>query len=167
MNKAVLLDRDGVINIERGDYTYLPEDFVVIDGVAAAINLLKKAGYFVIIITNQAGIAKMRYTVQQMKACHQKMQKECSDQIDAVYYAPLHPSVSESLARKPGSLMFERAIAKFNLDPKECWMVGDKQRDLDPAKSLGIKTIGVGSLPMVADHLRQDLWHCVDLILEN
>jgi D-glycero-D-manno-heptose 1,7-bisphosphate phosphatase len=167
MNKAVLLDRDGVINIERGDYTYLPEDFELITGVAAAIDLLKKAGYLVIVITNQAGIAKGRYSVEQMKLCHQQMQHECSGQIDHVYYAPLHPSVSESLARKPGSLLFERAIAKFNLDPKACWMVGDKQRDLDPAKSLGIKTIGVGSLPLEADHLRQDLWHCLDLLVDS
>lgn len=167
MSKAVLLDRDGVINVERGDYTYLQEDFELIKGVPDAISLFKDAGYLVIVITNQAGIAKGRYTMEQMKACHQKMQSECSEQIDAVYYAPLHPSVSESLGRKPGSLLFERAIAKFNLEPSACWMVGDKQRDLDPAKGLGIKTIGVGLLPLKADHLRQDLWHCVDLIING
>jgi D-glycero-D-manno-heptose 1,7-bisphosphate phosphatase len=140
---------------------------VLIDGVAAAIDLFKKAKYLVIVITNQAGIAKGRYTIEQMRACHQKMQNACAGQIDAVYFAPLHPSVSESLARKPGSLLFERAIAKFNLDPTACWMVGDKQRDLDPAKSLGLKTIGVGSLPLEADHLRQNLWDCVDAITRS
>lgn len=164
--KAVFLDRDGVINRERGEYTYLTQDFELIDGVVESIAKIKSAGYKVIVITNQAGIAKGLYTVDQMKECHLKMQEACSNQIDAIYYAPLHPSVSESLARKPDRLMFERAIAKFDIDPAQSWMIGDKMRDLIPAKALEIETILVSHTEKgpEADHQRNSLQDCLDLI---
>ena len=164
--RAVFLDRDGVINRERGAYTYRLDDFELIGEVSTAISMIKAKGFKVIVITNQAGIAKGLYTVGQMKACHAIMQEACQDQIDDIYYAPLHPSVSESLARKPGTLMFERAIAKYNIDTVDSWMVGDKMRDLIPAKALGINTILVGDQPMdkEADYRRTDLFNCLDLI---
>ncbi len=164
--KAVFLDRDGVINRERGEYTYLTKDFELIEGVVESIAKIKGYGYKVIVITNQAGIAKGIYSEEQMKACHDKMQEACSHQIDAIYFAPLHPSVSESLARKPGSLMFERAIAKFDIDVAQSWMVGDKMRDLIPAKALGMSTILVSEegKGADADHQRRSLFHSLDLI---
>ena len=64
--------------------------------------------------------------------------------IDDFYYAPLHPEISESLSRKPDSLMFERAIAKYNIAVSESYMIGDKERDLIPARKLGIATIILG-----------------------
>lgn len=164
--KAVFLDRDGVINRERGEYTFRIKDFELIEGVVDSIDKIKSAGYKVIVITNQAGIAKGLYSVEQMKACHLKMQEACSNQFDAIYFAPLHPSISESLARKPGSLMFERAMAKFDIDVSESWMVGDKMRDLIPAKALGIRTILVGEAERgsEADHQRDSLYDSIDLI---
>ncbi len=164
--KAVFLDRDGVINRERGEYTYLTKDFELIEGVVESIDKIKGYGYKVIVITNQAGIVKGIYSVEQMKACHDKMQEACSHQIDAIYFAPLHPSVSESLARKPGSLMFERAIAKFDIDVAQSWMVGDKMRDLIPAKALGMSTILISEegKETDADHQRKSLFHSLDLI---
>jgi D-glycero-D-manno-heptose 1,7-bisphosphate phosphatase len=164
--KAVFLDRDGVINRERGEYTYLPEDFELIEGVVDAIDQVKSAGFKVIVITNQAGIAKGLYNVDQMKACHLKMQEACSNQIDAIYFAPLHPSVSESLARKPDSLMFERAITNFDIDTSSSWMVGDKMRDLIPAKALGLNTILVSAAEKgsEADYQRDSLYDSLDLI---
>src|SRR5688572_17454743 len=127
---CVFLDRDGVLNAERGDYTYRTEDFEIINGVPEALNLLKENGYLLIVITNQAGIAKGLYTKEQVFACHDKLQHACGNIIDALYFAPLHPTVSESLSRKPDSLMLEKAIAKFNIDPEKSWLVGDKKRDL-------------------------------------
>lgn len=164
--KAVFLDRDGVINRERGTYTYLPGEFELIEGVVESIARLKAIGYLVIVITNQAGIAKGIYTTEDMKACHRKMQQACGHAIDGIYYAPLHPSVSASLARKPERLMFERAIAKFSIDATASWMVGDKMRDLIPAKALGLHTVLVGTADPgpEADHHRPSLFDSLDII---
>lgn len=144
MRKAVFIDRDGVINVERGDYTHLPEDFVLEEGVEEALRLLKSLDFLTIIVTNQAGIAKGLYSHDDVALCHQKMHQLLPALIDDVFYASWHPSFSESLSRKPGSLMFERALALHEIDPGQSWMVGDNERDLVPAKKLGIRTIAIG-----------------------
>ena len=117
MNKCIFLDRDGVLNVERGDYTYEPEDFIIEDRVPEAIQLIKEAGYLAIVITNQAGISKGLYTRKQMQACHGILMEKTGHLIDHIYYSPYHPSFSESLTRKPETLMIEKAIAKFDIDP--------------------------------------------------
>jgi D-glycero-D-manno-heptose 1,7-bisphosphate phosphatase len=141
MNKCVFLDRDGVLNQDRVDYVYRIEDWVTPDGALEALRLLKEHGYLLVVVTNQSGIAKGIYTRDDMHACHRHLQALCNGAIDAFYYAPYHPAISESLTRKPDSLMFERAIAKFQIDPAASWMVGDKPRDLEPARKLGIGTL--------------------------
>lgn len=167
MSKCVFLDRDGVLNVERGDYTYLTDDFVIIDGVLKALNQLKKAGYLLIVITNQAGISRGRYTREQMQQCHNKLQKMCGGIIDHIYYSPYHPTITESISRKPDSLMFEKAIAKFDIDSSLSWMVGDKERDLIPATKMGLQTILVSEEPSpTADHRSENLLKATrDIIL--
>ena len=157
-NKCVFLDRDGVLNEERGDYTYLLDDFVVAAGVAEALALLKAQGYLLVVVTNQGGIAKGLYTKADMLACHDKLQAACGHLIDYLYYAPAHPSVSASLARKPDSLMLERALARFQIDPGQSWLVGDRLRDVAAAQKVGVAAILVGAeetappgVPQVAD----------------
>jgi len=76
-----------------------------------------------------------------MHACHAYFQQQSGGLIEAFYYAPGHPDYSESLSRKPGTLLFERAIAKYGIDPAQSWMIGDKERDLVPAKKLGMQTV--------------------------
>ncbi|AKQ46067.1 D,D-heptose 1,7-bisphosphate phosphatase [Rufibacter radiotolerans] len=162
--KAVFLDRDGVLNVERGDYTWRTHEFEVAPGVPEALALLKQAGYLLIVITNQGGIAKGLYTKEDALACHQKLQTAAGEVIDAIYMAPGHPSSSESLSRKPDSLMLERAIAKFNLDPSACWMVGDQLRDIKAARKSGVPAILVGphapvtDVPQKADLLEAAQW---------
>ncbi len=138
---CVFLDRDGVLNAERGEYTFRPEEFEILPGVPEALQLLKATGFLLIVITNQAGIAKGLYTREHVWACHEKLQQACGNLIDALYYAPMHPSVSESLSRKPDSLLLEKAIARFNLDPHSSWLVGDRKRDLEAAAKVGVKGI--------------------------
>jgi len=144
MNRCVFLDRDGVLNKDNPDYTYRVEDFEILPGVIEAITSLKEAGYLIVVITNQSGIAQKIYTEAQMKECHAYLQAACGDRIDYFYFCPHHPSVTASLARKPGTLMFEKAIARFDIDVKTSWMVGDRGRDIIPARDLGIATIQVG-----------------------
>lgn len=142
--KAIFLDRDGVINVERGDYTFRTEDFHIIPGVKEAVRKFHKAGFLICVITNQAGISLGRYTVDQMKVCHDLM-KAAIPEISAVYYCPYHPEVTKSLARKPSTLMFERAIARFRIDPDLSAMIGDRERDLIPARKLNMKTFMITS----------------------
>ena len=142
-NKCVFLDRDGVINKDYVDYVYSAEKLEILPGVVEALQAFKTAGYLVIVVTNQSGIAKGIYTREQMHETHRLIQEVCGYAIDHIFYAPWHPSISKCLTRKPGSLMFERAIARYKIDPAASWMVGDKDRDLVPAHKLGIKTVQV------------------------
>jgi D-glycero-D-manno-heptose 1,7-bisphosphate phosphatase len=141
MNKCIFLDRDGVINVDHVDYTYRLDHFVIIDGVIEALKKFKEAGYLLVVITNQSGISKGIYKYEDMVLCHDELQKQCGNLIDAFYHSPYHEKFTASLTRKPGSLMFEKAIAKFDIDISKSWMIGDKERDLVPARKLGIKTI--------------------------
>ncbi|WP_426492760.1 D-glycero-alpha-D-manno-heptose-1,7-bisphosphate 7-phosphatase [Hymenobacter sp. 102] len=144
MNKAIFLDRDGVLNNEIGEYVWELEKFVVSEGVPESLARLKAAGYYLVVVTNQAGIAKGLYTAAHVQACHQKLQDAAGGLIDAFYFAPGHPQVSESLARKPGSLMLEKALARFRLDATRCWMVGDRLRDIEAGQRVGVRGILVG-----------------------
>ena len=165
--KCVFLDRDGVLNRERGDYTYLLDDFEVLPGVPEALALLKNNGYLLIVVTNQGGVAKGLYTRKDVMACHQKLQDSCEQLIDAMYYAPSHPNFSESLSRKPDSLMLERAIAKYNIDVAQSWMVGDSLRDIEAADKVGVRSILVGDKYEAGTypvHVK-DLWEATQVIV--
>jgi D-glycero-D-manno-heptose 1,7-bisphosphate phosphatase len=168
LKKCIFLDRDGVINKDYVDYVYSADKLEILPKVKEAMAAFKEAGYLIIIITNQSGIAKGLYTREQMHECHELIQESCDRLIDYIYYAPGHPSVSESLSRKPGSLMFERAIAKFDIDISQSWMIGDKDRDLIPAKKLGLKTIQVDYNDSThADYKVSDLYACTNVILNK
>ncbi|MFY0600216.1 MAG: HAD-IIIA family hydrolase [Cyclobacteriaceae bacterium] len=166
MNKCVFLDRDGVLNKDFVDYAYTLDRFIILDGVREAVTMLKEAGYLLVIVTNQSGIVKGVYTREQMHECHAYMQKELNNQIDKIYYSPWHQTHSESLARKPGTLMFEKAIAKFDIDVSKSWMIGDKERDLIPAIKMKLKTIQVdGHDDKMADFVEPDLLGAAKKIL--
>jgi D-glycero-D-manno-heptose 1,7-bisphosphate phosphatase len=143
-SNAVFLDRDGVLNKDNTNYTYRVADFQILSGVIEALQVLHQAGYKLIVVTNQSGIAQGIYTHADVAACHAYMQQQCDHVIDHFYYSPYHPSATHSLSRKPGTLMFEKAQAKFNIDFGQSWMVGDRGRDIMPARQLGIRTIQIG-----------------------
>ena len=170
MNKCVFLDRDGVLNVERGDYTWELDDFVIPDSVPNAIERIKEAGFQAIVVTNQAGLSKGLYDRKQMNACHDKLQQTVGDLLDKIYYSPYHPSVTESLTRKPDTLMLEKAQAKFDIDMRASWLVGDRERDIKCGKQMGLKTILISdqkSNETQADFLASDLSSAVDLILNK
>lgn len=144
MNKCIFLDRDGVLNEDNPNYTYRVESFKILPGVVEGLQRLKRAGYLLVVVTNQSGIAQGLYTQQQMEACHEFFQQQSGNIIDHFYFCPYHPTVTASLSRKPGSLMFEKAKAKFNIDFAQSCMIGDRGRDIIPARALGIQTIQIG-----------------------
>ncbi len=138
---CIFLDRDGVLNEERGEYTYRLEDFKIIPDVKDTLLNLKNAGYLLIIVTNQAGIAKGIYTEEDVMKCHSYLQNEIGHLIDDIYISPHHPITTESLLRKPDSLMIEKAIAKHKVDPTKSWLIGDSERDIRAAHKAGVKAI--------------------------
>ncbi len=144
MNKAIFLDRDGVLNADKVDYVYKIEDCIILEGVPTALQELKNHGYLLIIITNQSGIAKNLYTKKEVLAIYEYLQKNCNHVFDDHYFAPHHPKyTTESLSRKPDSLMLERAIAKYDIDIAQSWFIGDSNRDMLAGQKIGIRTIKI------------------------
>lgn len=148
MNKCIFLDRDGVLNEEIGTYVFRQEEFKIIGGVKEALSKLKAAGFMLIVITNQSGIAKGLYTKNEVFLCHQVLQNECDNTLDDLYFCPHHEDYNTaSLLKKPNSLMIEKAMAKYNIDPKQSWLVGDQERDLVAGNNVGIQTIHISPKP--------------------
>jgi D-glycero-D-manno-heptose 1,7-bisphosphate phosphatase len=166
MHKTIFLDRDGVLNRDDPKYTFLTTKFHVIPGVPEALYEMKEAGYLLIVVTNQSGIARKIYTRRQMELCHIYLQDACEHVIDHFYFSPYHETVTNSLTKKPGSLLFEKAIARFGIDVKNSWMIGDRSRDLTPAKKLGIRTIQIGDecVEELGDYRVDDLKGASNLI---
>ena len=123
----------------------------------------------IIVVTNQAGISKGIYSREQMHACHRYFQEVSGHLVDKFYYAPDHPIYSESLSRKPNSLMFERAVAAFHVDPSASWMIGDMERDIVPARKMGIATILLASQQQntVADYQVRAMEEVLPIVLSD
>ena len=147
MNRALFIDRDGVINRKGGSYyIYRIEDFVFNSGIFAALKTFSQAGFKIIVITNQGGIAKKSHTEEDTVALHDYMVSRLAEEgvtIAAVYYCPHHPSVSQCRCRKPGNLLFETAIHEHHIDRKSSLMIGDSEIDLEAAAKSGIRGIRV------------------------
>ncbi len=146
-NKAIFLDRDGVINHDPGDYTKSVAEFEILPGVLDTLKKWWDLGYKLIVITNQGGLAKGLYSVHEVEAMHQYFQGQCvmhGFEIEAFYYCPHHEAhTGKCLCRKPGSLLIEKAIHRFNIDPKLSFMFGDRDRDVTCAENAGVKGIKI------------------------
>ncbi len=149
LNKAIFLDRDGVINDNSiAYYIHHLEDFKLNDGVLETLRCFLNKGYLLIVITNQGGIAKKQYTILNVNELHtyfKNILEENGIYLSAIYYCPHHPEISKCLCRKPGTLLFEKAIANFGIDPLKSYMIGDSEHDIIAAEKLNIKGIKVKS----------------------
>lgn len=146
MKKALFLDRDGVLNLDKddGSFTYKVDDFIILQDVVEVLKLAKQKGFMLIVITNQSGIGRGIYSHADVAAVHHKLENSLSAEqvyLDAIYYCPHHPSSSNCICRKPDSVMVEKAIARFNIDPKQSIFVGDKERDIVCARKAGIENV--------------------------
>lgn len=149
MNRCIFLDRDGVLNEDRPDYVYSIDKIIIPEGVNEGLQLLKEAGYLLIVVTNQAGIAKGLYTREDVMKCHQYLQDICGNILDDIYYCPHHPDYdTRSLLRKPDSLMLEKAIAKYDIDVSRSWMIGDAPRDIQAGRRVGVRTVHIRQTPL-------------------
>lgn len=147
-NKFVLLDRDGVINIEKS-YLHKIEDFEYEKNVVEGLLKLRDLGYRFAIITNQAGIARGYYTEEDYLKLQSFIEEDLFKKgikIEKSYFCPHHPNVTgkygiECDCRKPNTGNFELAIKEFDIDVKNSFMIGDKITDLIPAEKLGITPV--------------------------
>ncbi len=141
MNKAVFLDRDGVINIEK-NYVYKIEDFEFMPGIFDLCRKYQQEGYLIFIITNQAGIARGYYTEKQFLILTDWMIKELKKQditITKVYFCPHHPDFTgECECRKPNPGMILQAAKEFDIDLSESILIGDKESDIEAGKRAGV-----------------------------
>ena len=142
MNKALFLDRDGVVNKEK-DYLYKIEDFEFIDGVFETCRYFQDKGYLIIIITNQAGIARGKYTEKDYQVLTKWMIREFDKEninVSKVYHCPHHPDFSGICeCRKPNPKMILDAQKEFNIDLVNSILVGDKNSDIEAGIKAGIK----------------------------
>ncbi len=155
MQKAIFLDRDGVINFERGEYTFSPEHFVLNEGLIEFLSTCKKRDYIFIVISNQGGIAKGIYTAEDVMLLHRIFTEKLQAldiHIEEIYFCPHHQDYGKCLCRKPKPLMLEKAIARFNLDRQRSLFIGDSQRDIDAAKLAGVKSVKIKANESLKNH---------------
>ena len=156
---AAFLDRDGTI-IEDPGYLDHPEQVQLIPDSASAIRRLNEAGWVVVVITNQSGIARGYYTEADYEAVRAHVDELLSRQgarVDAHYHCPHHPSVSACDCRKPGLKHFLHAIGRLGIDPAKSWCVGDKVGDVTPAIRLGAHGLLVRTGEGVANRVEAEL----------
>ena len=174
--KAIFLDRDGVINKYVGFLTDI-NDFVLEDGVIEAIKQINESDYLAIVVTNQPVIARGEVTYSQLQEIHNKMETLLGKEgayIDAIYFCPHHPHKGyegevvelkiDCECRKPKPGMLLRAAKEYNIDLSASWMIGDSENDILAGKNAGCKTMYIGdcnAFPKSAKNLLQ----AVQLIL--
>lgn len=143
VNKAVFLDRDGVINIHRNDYVKSTDEFQLLPDVTQYLQLLTEKNFKLIIITNQSVVGRGLSTEKKLSDIHQKMQnifKQFGFQIDKIYCC-MHVPEDNCSCRKPGIELFEKAIKEFDIDIHNSWLIGDNQSDIQAGEKIGCKTI--------------------------
>lgn len=152
MDRAIFLDRDGVIIQEPPHYVYRSDQLKLILRSEEAIKLLNENNFKVIVVTNQSGIAKGYYLEKEAILFNQLMKEELElydAHIDAIYYCPHHPEATIKKyrincdCRKPRSGMLKKAEKELNIDLKQSFIIGDKKSDIDAGKDAGCRTIMV------------------------
>ena len=146
-DKAVFFDRDGVLNVDV-DYLYRIEDLQWVDGAREALAHLYNLSYKIFVVTNQSGVARGYYTVEDMNKLHAHMAAELEKagaKVEKFYYCPHHKEgkVAEYAidcdCRKPKPGMLLRAFAENDLDKEACFLIGDSKRDVEAAEAADIK----------------------------
>ncbi len=150
-NKAVFLDRDNTI-IEDPGYISDPDAVKLLPGVELAIKSLAQAGYKIVVVTNQSGVARGLITEDVLEKIHAELRRQLAGHgahLDGIYYCPFHPEgtveeyAKETDLRKPQPGMLLKAAEQLNIDLAESWMIGDGPRDIEAGQRAGCRTIRV------------------------
>jgi D-glycero-D-manno-heptose 1,7-bisphosphate phosphatase len=183
LTPAVFLDRDGTLNVEK-NYLYLPEDFEFIPGTPAAIRRLNRAGFKVFVVTNQSGVARGYFSLEDVERLHRHIADRLAKagaQIDGFYVCPHHPTegqgsyVGECDCRKGAPGLLLKAAEEHRIDLGRSFMVGDKEADIEAGERAGCTPLlvltgyGTATAEKVAPERARrfaDLSAAVDWILE-
>jgi D-glycero-D-manno-heptose 1,7-bisphosphate phosphatase len=174
---AIFIDRDGTISEEVG-YVNHPSRFRLFPYSTDAIKLLNDNGWFAIVVTNQAGVARGYFSEDVIVQVHGVLNTEMETagaRLDAIYYCAHHPSVGEPPyrhecdCRKPKTGLIERACSDLDIDKTPSWMVGDRYSDIELARNAGLKSAFVlsGYGRGEWEYQRQSWAHQPDLVCEN
>ena len=182
-NKAVFLDRDNTL-IEDTGYLADPEGVRLLPGVELALKSLEQAGYYLVVVTNQSGIARGLLTEDALEAIHERMVESLARKgahIDEIYYCPYHADGTvaqyavDSDLRKPNPGMLLQAAEDLDVDLSASWMVGDSPRDIEAGQRAGCRTIRIRTPhedqpdstqeEFVADHTVRNLVEAARVIL--
>lgn len=138
--RAVFLDRDGTL-IQDRDYLADPDGVALLPGVVEALHLLSDGGYALVVVTNQSGIARGLYTLDDYHAVARRLGQELAGEglaLNATYFCPHHPQFTGPCdCRKPAPGMYLRAARELGLDLSICFFVGDRKKDVEPAATFG------------------------------
>lgn len=141
--KYIILDRDGVINHDSLHYIKSPEEWIAIDGSLDAIANLNRAGFHVLIATNQSGVARGHYTLETLSDIHEKFTRELAavgGYVDEIFFCPHHPD-EKCACRKPQPGMFYQIRDKYRIDLSQVYFVGDSKTDVEVAFVTGCKPL--------------------------
>lgn len=141
--KLIILDRDGVINHDSDEYIKSPEEWAPVPGSLDAIARLKRAGYTVVVASNQSGVGRGLFTLDMLHKINEKMQREAAGAggaLDAVFYCP-HAPQDNCACRKPKPGLLRDIATRFNHDLKGVPAVGDNLRDIEAAQAVGAKPV--------------------------
>lgn len=139
----IILDRDGVINYDSLEYIKSPEEWEAIPGSLEAIAQLNRAGFYVIVVTNQSGIARGFYDLATLDEIHEKLTQELAavgGHIEEIYFCPHHPD-AHCQCRKPQPGLFQQIQKKYQVDFKDIYFIGDALTDVQVAQAVGCKPI--------------------------
>lgn len=173
--RAVFLDRDGTLNVDVG-YLHRLEDLELYPWTGDALRLLKRAGYVLVVVTNQSGIAHGLIAPEFVPACHAEMRRLLQDadaDLDALYFCNHHPRGSiaglsiECRCRKPLPGMVEEAARDLDIDPSRSWVVGDKWLDVNLGRAVGARSILVRTGWGVDQERKRPDGQRVDAICDN
>lgn len=151
MKKALFLDRDNTLIKDKG-YIHEPEKVEILPGVVEGLRLLREAGYLLIVVSNQSGIGRGYFRVEDFHAVNKRIQellKPSNVQIDDFFFCP-HKPEDNCNCRKPKTGMVKEAVKKWNIDLKKSFVIGDKEIDVLLAANAGCRGgIRIGSLPFL------------------
>jgi D,D-heptose 1,7-bisphosphate phosphatase len=183
--KAIFLDRDGVLNVEKS-YISKPEELELYDYTPAAIRKINLSGYLSVVVTNQSAIARNLCTEEDIQAIHRSMENHLGlDKawLDGIYYCPHHPDKGfpeenpkykiDCDCRKPRTGMFRKAAEDFNISTGDSYMIGDSERDIMAGINAGCTTIGVRTgygikkTKVLPDYMFNNLAEAVDFIVDD
>lgn len=189
-NKAVFFDRDGVINpLVHNPDTGMHEpphelrDFAIFPRVLKSLRMLKDAGFMLFVVSNQPDIAKGKTTPKKLEAIEERLWEFSRDNgglFEECYYCHHHPDgvvpgyAKQCDCRKPGTAFLEQAVERFELEPRLCWMVGDRDTDVLCGAKMGFGTVkidnpheGCGEAAAAPDAMCADIYEAALVILEK